>query len=329
MLIPWLLPAGHGIPARKWIDHPTISSHAGSMNSMSDNLRGALFMMASMAGFVFNDTLMKLASADLGMFQAIFLRGVFATMLIGALAWRLGVLGYRLRKADRGLVVLRTSAEIGATICFLNALFHMPIANATAILQAMPLAIALAASIFLGETIGWRRYLAIASGCFGMLLIVRPGATGFSAYSLSAVAAVGFLVLRDLVTRRLGPEVPSVFVAFISAAVITVAGGLLSLAAPWGAVAWHHVLMLAVAAVFVLAGYLFGIMTMRVGDIGFISPFRYTVLLWAMFLGFLVFGDRPDLLTIVGSAIIVVTGLYTFYRERQVARLAVLARVRP
>ncbi len=289
------------------------------MSKFSDNIRGAVYMMLGMAGFVLNDTLMKSMSSDIPMFQAIFLRGVAATLLMGLLAWRQRTLWYRLSRADACIVALRIIGEIGATICFLTALFNMPIANATAILQVMPLAVTFAAALFLGETVGWRRYTAILIGFAGVMLIVRPGSDGFTIYSVYALGAVVFLTLRDLATSRLSTNVPSSYVTVISAAAIMIMSGLLSTAAPWAPVSMTQLALLAMAAVFVLFGYLFSTMTMRVGEIGFISPFRYTILIWAILLGIVVFGDIPDLLTIIGSAIVVMTGLYTFYRERALA----------
>jgi len=276
-------------------------------------------MMASMGGFVLNDTLMKSLAGEVPLFQAILVRGLVATALLGALAGARGVLTYRVAGADRWRLGVRMAAEVGATACFLNALFHMPIANATAILLVMPLAVTLAGALVLGERVGWRRYTAILVGFVGVLVIVRPGGAGFNAYALSALAAVGFLVVRDLVTRRFAKDVPSVFVALATAVAITVLGALVSLAGTWVPLAVDDVAVLAAAAVCLVVGYLFGVMTMRVGDIGFVSPFRYTVLIWALLLGVVVFGEVPDALTLVGSALVVATGLYTFHRERRAA----------
>ena len=119
-----------------------------------------------------------------------------------------GRAAFRPGRRDRRLIGLRCLAEIGGTVCFLTALFHMPIANASAILQSLPLAVTLGAAIFFGEPVGWRRYVAIAIGFVGVLIIVRPGSEGFNAYALWAVAAIVFIVTRDLSTRRLSPDVP-------------------------------------------------------------------------------------------------------------------------
>lgn len=288
------------------------------------NLQGALFMIASMGGFTLNDTLMKSLAGDVPLFQAIFVRGLVATLLLGALAIAQGALAYRVVGRDRRRLAVRLVAEVGATFCFLNALFHMPIANATAILMAMPLAVTLAGALFLGEPVGWRRYGAILLGFAGVLVIVRPGGEGFNAYALSALAAVGFLVVRDLTTRRFAAGVPSVFVALATAVAITVMGGLVSAVGIWVPLDAVDVVVLAAAAACLVVGYVFGVMTMRVGEIGFVSPFRYTALIWALILGVVVFAERPDRLTLVGSTLVVATGLYTFHRERRAARPSAL-----
>ncbi|MEM8951160.1 MAG: DMT family transporter [Pseudomonadota bacterium] len=281
-----------------------------------------MFMMLSMAGFVLNDTLMKTLADELPMFQAIFLRGLVATLLIGGLAWHRGVLWFRLSGPAVRVISWRVVGEIGATICFITALFNMPIANATAILQVAPLAVTLGAALILGEAVGWRRYSAIGVGFIGVMLIVKPGTEGFNDYSFYALGAVVFFVMRDLVTRRLPIEVPSLFVTVISSASVMIMAGSFAAAGSWEPVTLQQMGVLALAAVFVLIGYLFGVMTMRVGDIGFISPFRYSVLIWAMILGYLVFGDVPDTLTLVGSGIVVLTGIYAFQRERRLAARA-------
>ena len=286
------------------------------MNFSSDNFRGAALMAASMAAFVLNDTLIKLASENLSLFQAVFLRGLFTTAFISLVAWYKRVLFHPIIKADRRILVFRVAAEIGATLCFLTALFNMPIANATAILQALPLAVTLCAAMFLGEPVGWRRYLAIIIGFIGILIIIRPGSDGFNAYSFWAMGAVCFVVIRDLTTRRLSPQVPSLLVALMTSVAITITGALLSPTMEWKPVTGHSLTLLGSAAVFLIFGYLFSIMTMRVGEISFISPFRYTNLIWAIIIGIVIFGEIPDGWTLIGSAIVVVMGIYTFYRER-------------
>lgn len=284
--------------------------------ALSDNVKGAVLMSVSMAAFVSNDALVKLASADVTLFQTLFLRGLVATSLILAIAiWRKELL-VSVARVDRPILALRLLGEVGATVCFLTALFNMPIANVTAILQALPLAVTLGAAVFLREPVGWRRWMAIGVGFIGVLIIVRPGSDGFNSFALLALAAVGFVVLRDLTTRRLTKGVPSIQVALLTAVAITVVGGVMAPVTQWNPVTPNAMIYLAAAACFLVFGYLFSVMVMRVGEIAVVAPFRYSVLLWAIILGVLVFDEYPDGWTLVGSAVLVAMGLYTFHRER-------------
>ena len=275
--------------------------------------------MASMAGFVLNDTMIKLASEELEMFQIVFIRGIIATLLLGILAWHKGALNYRPSKHDVKIIGWRTFAETGATFCFLTALFNMPLANATAILQSLPLAVTLAASWFLGHKVGWRRYLAITLGFVGVLIIIRPGTGGFNAFSLWALASVAFITLRDMLSHKLNPSTPSIFVALFTAAAIMALSGLGAATQEWRTVTPLTGGYLAIAAGFILVGYISAIAAMRHGKISFVSPFRYSVLIWALVLGVLVFGEIPDGWTITGSVIVVGMGIFTFYLERKAA----------
>ncbi|MEM7719856.1 MAG: DMT family transporter [Pseudomonadota bacterium] len=284
---------------------------------MSDNRRGAALMTASMTAFTINDAFVKLLGDDLPFFQFLLLRTIGASFLIFILAYRSNALVWPKSSRDRRLIAMRSLAEMAAAYFFLTALIHMPIANVTAILQVLPLTVALGAALFLGEHVGWRRFAAIGIGFVGVYLIVRPGADGFSIYALYALLAVLAVTVRDLAARRLSPEVPSLTVSL--AAVLTIlafsiVGAVNTEWQPMVPVDW---LWLAGSIVTILGGYLFSVSAMRVGEIGFVAPFRYTSLLVALVLGFLVFGDWPDQLTLIGAAIVVATGLFTLWRERR------------
>ena len=290
----------------------------------TDNVRGAFFMAVAMAGFVLNDTMMKLVFDDLELFQAIFLRGLLLSLLIGAAALARRQLVYRPSRADARALGLRVAGEIGSAVCFLTALYHMPIANATAIIQAIPLAITLAAALVFGEKVGWRRYSAIAVGFTGVMIIVRPGAEGFNVYAFWALAAVGFMVLRDLSTRSFSHAIPSLYVAFVTAALTAAFAGAVALTRAWQPLGLEQLALLSASAGFLFFGYLFSIKAMRVGEVAVVSPFRYTIMIWAILLGIFVFGEFPDEWTLVGAAVVVVMGIYTFYRERRLLQRAAI-----
>lgn len=295
-------------------------THASVTHSASDNHRGIVLMVVAMAAFTLNDTCMKAVNTDLPLFQAIFLRGVMTTAALGFIAWHAGALPLRMPRRDWKLVNLRVVGEVASTVTFLMALRHMQLANLSAIMQSLPLAVTLAAAVMLRSPVGWRRLAAILIGFFGVLLIVRPGTDGFDHWALLGLAAVGFVVLRDLTTLRLSRDVPSAGVALLAAAGVTIAAMLALPFDGWAPVTPVALAKLAAASGFLIVGYLTAVMTMRVGDIAIIAPFRYSALIFALILGWLVFDQFPDDATLVGAAIVIATGIYTFHRERLATR---------
>jgi drug/metabolite transporter (DMT)-like permease len=285
---------------------------------LSDNARGALYMNMAMLSFTLNDTAMKAAMKTMPLFQAITLRGLVATVLLLAIGARLGALRFRLPRRDLGLLGWRIVFEILATLTFLVALTKMPLANLSAIMQATPLAVALGAALFMNQPIGWRRLVAILIGFVGVMIIVRPGPTGFDIWAMLGLASVLCVVGRDLTTKGMSRAVPSVTVALTASASVLVMGLIGVGVEGWPPVQLTNLAMLAFAGVGLVIGYLTIVATMRVGDIGFVAPFRYTALIWAILLGWLSFGYLPDALTLLGAALVVATGLFTLWRERRV-----------
>ena len=289
---------------------------------MSPNIRGALLMMSSMAAFTINDALMKHLGASIPLFQLITMRGALTCILVFALARYLGKVDLRIPKGDRLLVLIRCAAEVATTYFFLTALMNIPLANVTAVLQALPLTVTLGAAVFFGERAGWRRYLAIGVGFCGMLLIVRPGPDGFNVFSLYAMAAMLLVTVRDLITRKMSANVPSMTVTLATALSVTVVAAAVSTTEPWVAVTPSLMALVASASIFVLLGYLCSVVVMRVGEVSFIAPFRYTSLIWALLLGWFMFGDWPDTVTLIGATAVVGAGLFTLFRERAVQNAA-------
>lgn len=289
---------------------------------LSDNMRAAVFMMISMTAFTVNDVMMKLADTHVPFYQSITLRGLMITVGLLLLAGLRGQLHYRPNRKDWGLISLRTIAEAAGTVLFLTALFQMPIANLSAILQALPLTVTLAAAVFFKEPVGWRRMTAILIGFIGVVLIVQPGTDGFTIYSLLGIAAVVAVTVRDLAARRLSRGIPSGIVALAAAVGVTLIAAIGGAGTAWvmpPMVAW---LQLAGAALCLMVGYITAVTAMRSGDIGFVSPFRYSALLVALVFGYLVFDEWPNLLTMVGAVIVVATGAFTLYRERANPKVA-------
>jgi S-adenosylmethionine uptake transporter len=160
---------------------------------------------------------------------------------------------------------------------------------------------------------------AIAVGFLGVLLIVRPGTEGFTVYSLYVLGAVASVTIRDIAVRRMTADLPSLTVAVVAAAGVMVTSGVVSAFQPWQAVGTQAVALLAGAALCILLAYVLSVATMRVGDISAVAPFRYTGLLVALTLGFVVFGEWPGALTLAGAALVVGSGVFTLLRERRIA----------
>jgi drug/metabolite transporter (DMT)-like permease len=291
------------------------------LQARSENLRGITALLAAMAVFVVNDTLMKVASASLPMGEAIFLRGLTTTVLCTILLYNLGYF-WTLPQAASPRMLTRALADVGSAFFFLGALVHMPIGDVFGILQFTPLAITAGAAMFLGARVGWRRWLATIVGFAGVLIIVRPGGAGFTPYAILALLSVLCATARDLLTRSLPLSVPSLIIVGGSSAVVTLVSGGFALLERWIWPPSPAMLAVLTASIALLAGQHWLVIAMRAGEIAVVAPFRYSIILWAIASGFLVWGEVPDLASWVGMAVVSAAGLYTFLREQWLAKAA-------
>lgn len=289
--------------------------------AISDNLRGALYMNLSMFAFTVNDTFMKAVTQTLPLYQTIALRGLIAVVGLLLVARFTGGFTLNISARDAKLITLRSLADVAATILFLSALMHMPLANLSAVMQAIPLAVTLGAAMFYGDKIGWRRMTAIVIGFIGVMIIIRPGTAGFSIWSVMGLGSVLTVVIRDLSVRPLDRAVPSIMVALGAGVAVTAMGLVGAAIQGWQPINLLQSAQVAGAGVMLPIGYICAVSAMRVGDVGFIAPFRYMSLMWAILLGWLAFSNLPDLYAVIGASIVVATGVYTLMRERKL-RLA-------
>ena len=284
-------------------------------------------MALSMAGFAGNDALIKAVSHETTVGQIMLVRGGLTTLLVFLISWHFGALR-PLRIMARPTVFLRVFFEVAAGIVFLAALGSIPLANISAILQSLPLAVTLGAALFLKEPTGWRRWLAIIIGFCGVLIIIRPGPDGFTTASLLAISCVFLAAGRDLATKRVPPMIPSLMVTTVIAACISLTGGaIILITGEWKPLTPVVITHFAASSIFSLIGYQFVILAMRTGEFSFIAPFRYTGLLASIALGILFLGESLDGFTIAGILIVVASGLYTFHRETMRNRVVAQASV--
>jgi drug/metabolite transporter (DMT)-like permease len=295
--------------------------------TLAANRRGVLAMSLAMASFVANDALVKFVSESLPGAQLIFLRGLFATALLLTVAHAMGALP-RWRDTLQRPVLRRSALDALATIVYLSALFHLPLGNATAINMATPLFMTLFAVLALREQVGTARWAALAVGFAGVLLVVQPRAEGFNAWALLCVGGTLLHAARDLSTRFIAAQVPSILVTVSTAVAVTGLSGVLSLVQGWQPFTGTQLALLAGASVFLSGGYFLLVHSLRGGEMSVIAPFRYSGLLFALVLGWAVWGDVPNALAWVGIALLVGAGLYVLHTERvraQVTHRAALA----
>jgi drug/metabolite transporter (DMT)-like permease len=278
-------------------------------------------MALAMASFVANDALVKFVSQSLPAAQLIFLRGLFAVALLLCAAHLMGLL----RTPAKGMlgpvqqvmlrpVLIRSALDALATMVYLASLFHLPLGNATAINMATPLMITLFVVLAWHEKVSMGRWVAILIGFAGVLMIVQPAADSFNAWALLCFAGTALHAARDLCTRKIPGHVPSVLITLGTAVAVTTLAGVLSLAQGWQAFTSVQLALLATASVFLSVGYYLLILSNRAGDMSVVAPFRYVGLLFALILGWAVWGDLPNALAWTGIALLLGAGLYMLRR---------------
>jgi len=290
-------------------------SETDARQRRADNRLGIRLMMLSMACFIANDALVKFVSQTLPSGQLILLRGLMATALIWAYVRATGAV-VQPRQLLTGWVALRATLDAAATFAYLLSLFQLPIANATAINMATPLFISVLAVLWLGARLGPWRWLATLVGFGGVLLVIQPRPDGFNAFAWLCLFGTFLHALRDFVTPRIAVAVPSIAITLATASAVTVVAGAVTVLQGWGPVTGQQFALLAVAAVFLAAGYHLIIRATRAGELAVVAPFRYSGLLMAVALGWVVWGDVPNLLAWLGIALVIAAGLYLLRHER-------------
>ena len=295
-------------------------SHPHTRHGAAFNRRGAVFMVLSMAGFAVEDSLLKIAAVSLPPGQVLITFGVLGTMTFAALALMAGEAPLTRAMLGRPMI-LRSLSEVTGRLFYMLAIALTPLSTASAILQATPLVVMVGAAVLFGESIGPRRWLAVALGFGGVLLILRPGTEGFGALSLLAIMAMLGFAGRDLATRAAPVSLSFRQLGVVGFSMLIVAGLIVlpfggPMAAPDGTT-WAGLLAAAAAGV---CAYTFLTVAMRTGEVGAVTPFRYTRLIFAMVAGVAIFGETPDRWTIIGSAVIILAGIAALRLSRQPAR---------
>ena len=291
--------------------------------SLDPTTRGVLAMLAAMACFSGNDTLVKLTVDRLPASEIMTVRGIVGSGLLLGL-----ILAMKraedLRYLRQPLVLLRALVEVGIAATFMAAVARLALAEITTLLQATPIILTALSALLLRQRISWRAWLAVLVGFGGVLLVVRPSSAGFSLEAGIALLSATLVAVRDLMTRFLPQETPSLVVTLAATMSVPLAGAFLGATAPqtWVLPEAIDLARLAGAATLVVSGNLAIVVACRAGDMTVIGPFRYSVILWSLLMGAAVWGDTLDLLGFAGAALIAASGLYTLFYERRRGRTA-------
>ena len=284
---------------------------------MSGNAKGIALMILGMFGFAVTDAFLKLLGGTIPTGQIMIVLGVGGGAVFTLLALRDGPDGWG-KAFKHPLVLLRNTFEVCGTMGFLTGLVLAPLSIVSALIQMTPLIVTLGAALWLKEQVGPHRWTAIFLGFIGVLFVIKPWSASFEPGSIFALVGVFFLSLRDLVTRRVPQDIPTLKLASYAMLLLIPAGFLLlwlnddTLVSPNR----NQTLFLIGAILISVVGYFGTTAAMRVGDASLVSAFRYSRIIFALILAALIFGERPDALTYLGAAIIVLSGLYAMWRER-------------
>ena len=287
---------------------------------MSENFRGAVLMMICMGAFVLNDAFVRLAGDSLPLAQILFFRGILTTIALLLVAFYTGVFKLKVPRQDKWLIFFRSVTEALTAYFFLTAVMNMPFANVTAILQILPMTVTVAAAIVFKEKVGLIRISLIMLGFFGVILIINPAQDGFNKYAGYALISVLSITTRDLLSRKLSVDVPTLIPTVSASLGVLLFSILLITKTAFQPLDLQNSFFILAAAFFIIFGYYTAVLVMRSGEISFISPFRYTAVLFALMLGFVFFDEQPDGIAFLGMTIVIISGIALMIRNNSVQK---------
>jgi len=283
---------------------------------MSDNFRGAVIMMICMGAFVLNDAFVRLAGNTLPLAQILFLRGLLTTVVLMAFAFYSGIFRLGVLKGDKWLIFFRSVIEALTAYFFLTAVMNMPFANVTAILQILPMTVTLAAAFMFKEKVGVFRISLILLGFIGVTFIINPSKDGFNLYAGYALIAVTLITMRDLITRKLSNNVHTLLPTVSASLGVFLFSTILMINTPLQPLSLDNSLFIGLASFFIIFGYYTAVLVMRSGEISFISPFRYSAIIFALLIGVVFFNEWPDAIAFLGILLVTASGGILLYRKQ-------------
>ncbi len=288
--------------------------------TQTSNLRGMAFMVAGAGTFVLNDSFMKLALADLPPYEVLSLRGVFGTVWAFIMLAAMGDLK-KLPLAFNRWVMLRGVLEVGAILTYILALAHSSVGDVTAIFQTTPLLVILGMVLIHRESTSFSQMVLVAVGFTGALLVAQPGSAATSPFLLFAFLTALFAALRDLAGRRVTNAIPALAASLITILMVMAGAAIVGLTSEvWIMPSTTHLILMAGAGLLMMLGHMFTFLAYRNASAQAVAPFYYAFMIWAIVLGYLIFGDVPNSLSVSGMALILASGLGIIYLERHLSK---------
>ncbi len=283
--------------------------------SSAEPLKGILCMIVGGALLTANDALLKWLTGGYPVGQIMFLRGIFVLVPLSMFVWRAGGVNVLVTKSYKQHLI-RSGLVVAGTFLFVTGLRFLPLAEAISIAFAGPLFITALASPMLGEKIGWRRWIGVLIGFIGILIIFRPGSSIFQWAALFPLAASCTGAFRDILTRRMSVTDTNESLLFYSTIAVILGGLFTALFGSWQTIIFTDWLFFGLTGLLIGGAHFLMIEAFRCCEAALVAPFKYTSVLWALFFGYSMFGDVPEINTLVGGAVVVSSGIYILHRER-------------
>ena len=290
---------------------------------INNELLGIFYMLLAQFSFATNDAIVKVIYLNynniLVLNQVIFLRGIFALILIG-------IFLILTKKFDLKLIFsstklkLRGLLESVATICFFIGVAKLPFAMVYVLISLAPIFLTAFGALFLNEKVRWKRWSAVFLGFIGLVIVVEPNELKFGYYFIFPLLTAVFITIREIVTKQIEDNFHSEQIAFITCFVVTIFFGILSLF-QFFIFDLKEFVLLFISSLFLSFGYFFSVATIKVALVSATSTFRYSVILWGIVYGYFLFNEVPKVNTYIGGLIIVISGLIIITRQKQLGKI--------
>lgn len=274
-----------------------------------------IIMLLSMFLFTSNDAVGKWLTGSYSVGQLVFIRSLVALLVLSPLIWQAGPMSL-LRFERSGLFWIRVALTLADSFSFYFAVSYLPLADVMTYWLAAPIYVAALSPLLLGEKVGWRRWSAIGIGFLGVIIALEPSRNMLSPAAIASLfGSLSFgLVMLTARSLRATSGLTMIFWQSFGGVIV----GLVTLPFAWTTPPVHHWPALALLGLLAMVAHVFVNWAFKLADAATVAPLQYTQLLWAIVYGWLVFGDFPSIAKFIGAGLIIASGLFIFFRERQV-----------